>query len=130
LKALFVPFAPSLAHVSRCLAVAEAWRTRGHTATFAVGPERADLVRAAGFDARPLPEVPGAVFRTGGLSWMSPAYFADNLAAEQGILAEVAPDVVVFDFRFTTSLAARMAGRPSVTPCSSPARLCVRLPAS
>jgi UDP:flavonoid glycosyltransferase YjiC (YdhE family) len=38
--ALFVPFAPSLAHVSRCLAVAKAWRERGHRAVFAVGPER------------------------------------------------------------------------------------------
>lgn len=38
--ALFVPFASSLAHVSRCLAVAEAWRDWGHRAIFAVAPER------------------------------------------------------------------------------------------
>ena len=53
MKALFVPFAPSLAHVSRCLAVAEAWRAKGHTAIFAVGPEQADLVRGAA----PLPSI-------------------------------------------------------------------------
>jgi len=115
LKALFVPFAPSLAHVSRCLAVAEAWRARGHSALFAVGPEKESLVRAAGFDTRPLPEVSAETFRTAGLQWMSREYFADNLAAETTILAEAAPDVVVSDFRFTTSLSARLAGRPSAS---------------
>jgi UDP:flavonoid glycosyltransferase YjiC (YdhE family) len=113
MKALFVPFAPSLAHVSRCLAVAEAWRAKGHTALFAVGAERDALVRSAGFDTRPVPEVAGEVFRTAGLEWMSREYFADNLAAEKSVLAEVAPDVVVSDFRFTTPLSARLAGRPS-----------------
>jgi hypothetical protein len=42
-KALFVPFAPSLAHVSRFLAVADAWRLRGHTAKFAIGEDGASL---------------------------------------------------------------------------------------
>jgi len=116
MKALFVPFAPSLAHVSRCLAVAEAWRDRGHIAIFAIGAERSALARTAGFDTRPVPEVAGAVFRTDrGLRWFSPTYFSDNLAAEQAILAEVDPDIVVFDFRFTTSLSARLAGRPAVS---------------
>ena len=56
MKALFVPFASSLAHVSRCLAVAEAWRAKGHTAIFAVGPEQADLVcGAAGAGVRHWP---------------------------------------------------------------------------
>ena len=59
MSSLFVPFAPSLAHVSRCLAVAEAWCTQGHTAMFAVGTERVKMVKKAGFEAHPLPEVPG-----------------------------------------------------------------------
>jgi UDP:flavonoid glycosyltransferase YjiC (YdhE family) len=116
MKALFVPFAPSLAHVSRCLAVADAWRERGHVAIFAIGAERSALVHSAGFDARPVPEVAGAVFRADrGLRWFSPTYFSDNLAAEQAILAEVDPEIVVSDFRFTTSLSARLAGRPTVS---------------
>lgn len=116
MKALFVPFAPSLAHVSRCLAVAEAWRDRGHVAIFAIGAERSALVHTAGFETRPVPEVAGAVFRTDrGLRWFSPTYFSDNLAAEQAILVEVDPDIVAFDFRFTTSLSARLAGRPAVS---------------
>jgi UDP:flavonoid glycosyltransferase YjiC (YdhE family) len=115
MKALFIPFAPSLAHVSRCLAVAEVWRARGHTALFAVGAERNELVRAAGFETRLLPEVSGQVFRTTGLEWMTAQYFSDNLSAEREILAEVAPDVVVSGFRFTTALAARLAGCPSAS---------------
>jgi UDP:flavonoid glycosyltransferase YjiC (YdhE family) len=113
-KALFVPFAPSLAHVSRCLAVAEAWRAGGHAAAFAVGTERTAMVQAAGFETHPLPEVPGAVFRTDqGLRWLTSEYFAQNLEAERTILAEVKPDVVVFDFRFTTAASAHLAGCPS-----------------
>lgn len=115
MKVLFVPFAPSLAHVSRCLAIAEAWRARGHMAVFALGAERRGLVQKAGFDVRPVPEVPGDVFRTDqGFRWLTPAYYAANLAAERAILADVQPEVVVFDFRFTTALSARLAGRPSV----------------
>jgi UDP:flavonoid glycosyltransferase YjiC (YdhE family) len=115
MKALFVPFAPSLAHVSRCLAVAEAWRTRGHTALFAVGPERRDMVENAGFEAQPLPEVSATVFRSGrGFSWLNRNYVEQNLDAEQEILESTRPDVVVFDFRFTSAFSARAAGMPSV----------------
>jgi MGT family glycosyltransferase len=116
MKALFVPFAPSLAHVSRCLAVAEAWKRAGHTAIFAVGEERSEMVRGAGFDARSLPEVPGGVFRKDrGWRWLTPSYFDQNIHAEQAIIAGERPDVVVFDFRFTTAVSARLANLPSVS---------------
>jgi len=114
MKALFVPFAPSLAHVSRCLAVAEAWRARGHTALFAVGPERRDMVERAGFEARSLPEVPAAVFRRSRFGWLNRHYVAQNLDAERAILESARPDVVVFDFRFTSALSARLASVPCV----------------
>jgi UDP-N-acetylglucosamine--N-acetylmuramyl-(pentapeptide) pyrophosphoryl-undecaprenol N-acetylglucosamine transferase len=113
MRALFVPFAPSLAHVTRCLAVAEAWRERGHTAVFALGLERSELVRNAGFEIRPVPEVAGTEFRTRGFRWLTREYFVQNLRAEQAILAEVKPDIVVYDFRFTTTTAARLADLPS-----------------
>jgi MGT family glycosyltransferase len=116
MKSLFVPFAPSLAHVSRCLAVAEAWRSRGHDAIFAIGEERAEMVRQAGFETRSVPEVPGRIFRTDrGWRWLTAAYFSQNVTAEQSILAETKPDVVVFDFRFTTATSARLAGLPAVS---------------
>ncbi len=113
MRALFVPFAPSLAHVSRCLAVGEAWREMGHSAVFALGREREDLVRGAGFETRTVPEVTGVSFRTRGFRWLTREYFLENLRAEQAILAEVKPDVVVYDFRFTTAAAACLAGLPS-----------------
>jgi UDP:flavonoid glycosyltransferase YjiC (YdhE family) len=113
MKALFVPFAPSLAHMSRCLAVAEAWRARGHTAVFAAGPERTAMVQAAGFDLHPVPEVPGAVFRSDrGFRWLTAAYFRQNIEAERAILSNVQPDVVIFDFRFTTTASTRLSGVP------------------
>lgn len=116
MKAIFVPFAPSLAHVSRCLAIAETWRARGHIAIFAVGAERTAMVQDAGFETHPVPEVSGAVFRADrGFRWLTREYFTQNLKAEQVILADAEPDVVVFDFRFTTALSARLTGLPSVS---------------
>jgi UDP:flavonoid glycosyltransferase YjiC (YdhE family) len=128
-KALFVPFAPSLAHVSRCLAVADAWRAKGHTATFAVGAERIGMVRDAGYETHPLPEVSGRVFRTDrGFRWLTGEYFSQNLDRERTILADVRPDVVVFDFCFTAVLSARLAGLPSVSIVHGNAlRLALRL---
>jgi UDP:flavonoid glycosyltransferase YjiC (YdhE family) len=116
MHALFIPFAPSWAHVSRCLALAEAWRANGHTATFAIGPEQLATAQNAGFETRPVPEVSGAVFRTDrGFRWLSREYFGQNLQTEQSILADAKPDLVVFDFRFTTSSSARLAHLPSVS---------------
>jgi UDP:flavonoid glycosyltransferase YjiC (YdhE family) len=115
-KALFVPFAPSLAHVSRCLAVAEAWRAEGYAVVFAVGAERTAMVQAAGFETHPVPEVSGAIFRADqGLRWLTTEYFEQNLDAERTILARAQPDAVVFDFRFTTATSAHLAGLPSVS---------------
>lgn len=116
MKAILVPFAPSLAHVSRCLAVAETWRARGHTAIFAVGTERTAMVQDAGFETHPVPEVSGTAFRTDrGFRWLTREYFTQNLKAEQAILADAEPDVVVFDFRFTTALSAHLADLPSIS---------------
>lgn len=116
MKALFVPFAPSLAHVSRCLAVAEAWHTQGHEANFAVGRERVDMVRQAGFEAQAVPEVDGAVFRTDrGFRWLTPEYFQSNLDAERELVDRFRPDVVLFDFRFSTASSARLASVPAVS---------------
>lgn len=116
MKALFIPFAPSLAHVSRCLAVAEAWCAQGHTAIFAVGAERVEMVQNAGFETHSLPEVPGTVFRADrGFRWLTREYVTQNIKNEQAILAEVQPDIVIFDFRFTSALSAHLAGLPSVS---------------
>ena len=116
MKALFVPFGPSLAHVSRCLAVAEAWCAQGHTAVFAVGTERVEMVQNAGFETHSLPEVSGKVLRTArGFRWVTREYVAQNMRDEQRILADVQPNVVAFDFRFTTALSAHLAGLASVS---------------
>jgi UDP:flavonoid glycosyltransferase YjiC (YdhE family) len=116
MKALFVPFGPSLAHVSRCLTIAEAWCTQGHTAIFAVGTERVEMVQNAGYETHPLPEVPGDVFRADqGFRWLTREYVEQNITGEQDILANAQPDVVVLDFRFTTALSAHLAGLPSVS---------------
>jgi UDP-N-acetylglucosamine--N-acetylmuramyl-(pentapeptide) pyrophosphoryl-undecaprenol N-acetylglucosamine transferase len=116
LRILLIPFAPSLAHVSRCLAVAEACQVRGHRICFGVGAERIPLVESAGFNASPLPEVSGSAFRSDrGWNWLNPAYVEQNLKAEAALIADFQPEAVIFDFRFTSAAAARLAGVPSAS---------------
>src|SRR5512145_3123523 len=111
MKALFVPFGASLAHTSRCLAVAAAWRDQGHTAIFAIGTEQVEMVQNAGFETHSLPEVPGKVLRAArDLRWLTREYIAQNCSVEQRLMAKVRPYVVVLDFRFTTALSAHLAG--------------------
>jgi MGT family glycosyltransferase len=74
------------------------------------------MVQDAGFETWPVPEVPGTVFRTDhGFRWLTREYFAQNLEAERRIMANVRPDVVIFDFRFTTAMSARLADLPAVS---------------
>jgi UDP:flavonoid glycosyltransferase YjiC (YdhE family) len=72
MKVLLVPFAPSLAHVGRCLAMAEILKAAGFQILFAIGPERISMIQKAGFETRPLPEVSGAAFRSErGFGWLT-----------------------------------------------------------
>jgi hypothetical protein len=73
MKALFIPFAPSLAHVTRCLSVADTWQKLGNIAYFAIGAERMSLPEEFGYKTFELPEVTSDVFRIDrGMKWLIP----------------------------------------------------------
>lgn len=113
MKVLLLPFAPSLAHVSRCLALAELLRQSNHEPVFGLGAEKAGMVQRAGFEAHALPEVSGETFRQDvGFRFLSHQYLADNLDAESALLQRLRPELVVSDFRFTAPISARRAGVP------------------
>ena len=116
MKTLFFPFAPSLAHLTRCLSLAETLQGLNHECLFAVGPEGKSLVEKAGYVTRCVPEVESAVFKNSrGWGWLNENYFTANLEAELSIIDEFKPDRLVFDFRFTSALAARIKSIPSIS---------------
>lgn len=115
MRILFIPFAPSLAHVSRCLAVAKVMAAHGHDCLFAIGDESRQLVQQARFRTHSLPEVSSLAFRNDrGFRWLTEEYFLRNMDAEKKIIDETDPDTIVFDFRFTTALSARIKGKRSI----------------
>jgi MGT family glycosyltransferase len=116
MKILLVPFAPSLAHITRCLSVAESMKARGHDCRFALGSEGEGIIRKAGFTTYLLPDISGEVFRNvKGWGWLSKSYIRENLSAELNIIDEFRPDLIIYDFRFTTLLAGKIRNIPTVS---------------
>jgi UDP:flavonoid glycosyltransferase YjiC (YdhE family) len=72
-------------------------------------------VQQAGFETHSLPEISSYDFRNDrGFKWLTEEYFSRNLDAENKIIDKINPDAVVFDFRFTTALSARIKGKRSI----------------
>ena len=116
MKALFLPFSPSLASVRRCLATAEAWRAAGHEAIFGISPERQKMVRLEGFDTHLVPDITSETLnKDWGMHWLDRAYCAENLSTELVIIRRIQPDLMVFDSRFTSYVSASL----SDLPCAS-----------
>jgi UDP:flavonoid glycosyltransferase YjiC (YdhE family) len=116
MKILFVPFAPSLAHMTRCLSIAENLNSAGNSCLFAIGSEGKDFIEKAGFKTVFLPEIDSLTFKNDrGWKWLTKEYFANNLNAELKIIDTFNPDLIIFDFRFTTALAARIKSKRSIS---------------
>jgi UDP:flavonoid glycosyltransferase YjiC (YdhE family) len=107
MKILFIPFTPSLAHITRCLSIADTMRADHHDCRFAVGIEGKDFITKAGYNVVIVPEIDSATFKTSnGWKWLTKKYFLDNLNAELKFIDEYNPDIIIYDFRFTSKLAA------------------------
>jgi len=116
MKILFVPFTPSLAHITRCLSVAGTMKAENNDCLFAVGVEGKDFIEKAGFTVSIVPEITSETFKNGrGWNWFTKKYFIDNLNAELKIIEEFNPDVIIYDFRFTSGLAARIKSKKSIS---------------
>ncbi len=116
MKILFVPFTPSLAHMTRCLSIAETMKAENNECLFAVGIEGKNFIEKAGFPTYIIPEVDSETFKNDrGWKWINKRYFLDNLYAEQKIIDKFKPDYLIYDFRFTTSLSARINSTKSIS---------------
>jgi UDP:flavonoid glycosyltransferase YjiC (YdhE family) len=109
MKILFIPFAPSLAHMTRCLSIAETMKAEKNDCFFAVGIEGKNFIEKAGFNLSIVPEVDSDTFKNDrGWNWLTQRYFIENLNAELKIIDDFNPDIIIYDFRFTTKLAAHI----------------------
>ena len=125
LRVLFAPLGHILAHRSRCLAVAEEMRDRGHAVGFLCVPGEEALIAARGLEPLPVYHMPASALRAFGVpmayqlrvqaeghalpesgSFGVAQMAADDLAAYETF----SPDVVVWDGRPTTPLTASLQG--------------------
>lgn len=114
MKFPLIPGNNSLSHITKCLAIDERLRTRGHEALLAVTAKHARFVRDSGRNCAILPDLQendGAGLPT--VQWFSnPDKIADCIRAEAALMQEYRPDRVLGVFRFTARASAAVAGIP------------------
>ena len=116
MRILFIPFTPSLAHMTRCLSVAETMKAEKNECLFAIGIEGKEFIEKAGFNCTEIPEIDSVTFKNSrGWKWLSKNYFVENLNAELKIINDFNPDIIIYDFRFTSGLAARIKSKKSIS---------------
>jgi len=96
--------------------MAETMKAKGDECMFAIGTEGKDFIEKAGFRTKTIPEIDSESFKNDrGWKWLTKKYFLDNLNAELVIIDEFNPDIIIFDFRFTTALAAKIKSKHSIS---------------
>ena len=116
-KILFVAEAVALAHVARPLVLASGAAEAGHEVVFAVDERDRWLVRDAPFAVRPISSIAPERFLAAiarGAPLFDYATLSRYVDEDLRLIADVRPDVVVGDLRFSLSASARVARIPYV----------------
>jgi len=113
---LFLPYSPTLSHVSRLLAVAGALRSRGVDAIFAGSGREMAHVISEGFQVRPnwepkQEELFGAI-RARKLNFVSAEVLRRMVEADLELFEVVQPRAVVTDGRLSAPISTRVASLP------------------
>jgi MGT family glycosyltransferase len=118
-KVLVLPHGHALAHVTRPLEIAKALRREGVEVVFAGEGRYLQLVVDAGFPVLPLRTLDGERAlersRAGRLDWFDDGLLVELVEAERALLAEVRPDAVMGDFRYSLSISCELASLPYVS---------------
>ena len=114
LRLLLIPGNNSLSHIAKSLAVKRAFETRGHDVLIAVGRQRSPFLDRLGEPYTILPDIQEndhAALPT--VEWFKRAdNIRDCIKAEAELIRRFKPDRVMGIFRFTTKVAASIAGVP------------------
>lgn len=112
-RVLFFAEAATLAHVARPMVQARALEDAGYEVHFACDPRYQALFRPLARPWRPIQSISSQAFLQA-LATGSPLYSAERLSAyveeDRRVIAAVAPDLIVGDFRLSLSISARLAG--------------------
>ena len=118
LRVLFVAEAVTLAHVARPIALARGLDPVHFDTVLAADPRDQDLWRSLSIPLRPIRSIPSEQFRNA-LAHGRPLYdvktLRDYVKDELELIRELAPDVVVGDFRLSLAISTRVTNTPYMT---------------
>src|SRR5262249_41058602 len=113
-RLLFVAEAVTLAHAGRMMALASAL-AEDHEVFFACDPRFDSLLGETAFERRRIATIPSERFLTA-LAKGVPIYDTETLAAyveeDRALIAKVAPDAVIGDFRLSLDVSATLTSTP------------------
>jgi UDP:flavonoid glycosyltransferase YjiC (YdhE family) len=125
-RILFIAEGVSLCHAARPTALAEALSTDDYEVVLAREPRFSEIGSQSGIAVRPIHSISSDRFLEA-LASGSPLYDVETLDSyvreDLEVIADVAPDAVIGDFRLSLSVSARLAGVPYLAlcdPCWSP----------
>ena len=113
-RLLFIAEAVTLAHAGRLMALASALAD-DYDICFACDPRYDHLLGESGFERRRIATIPSERFMSA-LAKGTPIYDAETLASyveeDRALIAEIAPDAVIGDFRLSLDVSATLAKTP------------------
>lgn len=116
-RLLFIAEAVTLAHVARIHALAEAMEPEGCEICVAADPRYDALFASSSIARRAITTIPTARFRNA-LERGAPIYDAATLSSyveeDLRLIANVAPDIVIGDFRLSLNISAALARKPYI----------------
>jgi UDP:flavonoid glycosyltransferase YjiC (YdhE family) len=118
MRVLLLPNADFLAHVTRCLLIAQAPDTQQWDVHMAGQSAFLSLAAEQGVTIHQLPSLTReeilSVSRRGGVDWYSEATIRDHVTAEIRLLEKLQPDLVITSFRLTVNCSSRACNVPHV----------------
>ncbi len=133
MNVLFLPLitrGSAIGTISRCLAIAEILREKGHSVSFLTGEQSLGHVEKAGFPYRigPMPDPAGPLHPLRNLADVAlflnltrESYVRDSFKNELLAIDRFAPDVLFSEFKLTASVSAARTGIPLVSTACTPA---------
>ncbi|WP_055108068.1 glycosyltransferase [Paenibacillus ihumii] len=134
-KRIFIGMMAGMGRVNRCLPIALMLRDMGHEVAFTIWGNAGAAMEQAGFQAIPIPPIPGPKVQTfdpdfanfhhflAMMGYADPVYMKNELESRLSATADFKPDLVLTDSSLSAAFIARKLGIPLVSihqSCSLP----------
>ena len=133
MRILFLPLitrGSAIGTISRCLAISEILREKGHSVSFVTGEPGIRHVEKAGFEYQigPMPDPPGPLHPLHNLADVAlflnltqESYVRRSFESELAAIDRFAPDILFSEFKLTAPISATRAELPLVSTACTPA---------